>query len=66
MSKVWRRGFVLVLAAASLAAVGCSSGGDDGAGVRMLETDIADLEMLRDELVAAKAAVEKQAAAEKE
>ena len=32
----------------------------------MLEADIADLEMLRDELAAAKEAVEKQAAAEKE
>ena len=64
MSKAWQRGFVLVLAAASLAAIGCSSGGDGG-GVRMLEADIADLEMLRDELAVAKEAVEKQAAAEK-
>ena len=65
MSKVWRRGMALAVAAACLALVGCSSGGDGGR-VSTLEADLAALEELRDELQTAQKALEKQAATEKE
>ena len=65
MTTLWRRGFVLVLAAASLAAMGCGGGGGDGGRVNMLQTDIDELERLRDELTTAKTALERQVESEK-
>ena len=64
MTTLWRRGFVLVLAAASLSVIGCGGGGDGGR-VNTLQTDIDELERLRDELTAAKTALERQVESEK-